>query len=216
MLSEDEVTTRAAYDQLAADYAAMFPDLGAEAPEDRALIDTFADQVRGRGPALDAGCGTGRVAAHLRSLGIPTVAVDLSLGMLAEAHRRHPQLPIAACTLLRLPVRAGGAGGVLAWYSVIHTPPADLPLVIAELARALAPGGPLLLGFQCGQGERVDRTGAFGHPARRVAYRHQVDRIEQLLGRYDVEVARTVVRDPVAAHETTQQAFLLGSRRTGA
>lgn len=39
------------------------------------------------------------------------------------------------------------ARGVLAWYSLIHLPPADLDLAIAEIARVLAPGGSLLCGF---------------------------------------------------------------------
>lgn len=37
--------------------------------------------------------------------------------------------------------------GVLAWYSMIHTPPDDVPALLATAHRALRPGGSLLLGF---------------------------------------------------------------------
>ncbi len=46
-----------------------------------------------------------------------------------------------------LPFEDGSFGGILAWYSLIHTPPADVPAVLAEFARVLRPGGGLLLGF---------------------------------------------------------------------
>jgi len=214
VLTDDEVTAKSAYDQLAPEYAGAFPDLGAEANADRALIDAFARRVLGTGPVLDAGCGTGRVAAHLRSQGLRVVGVDLSAGMLAEARRRHPSLPLAVASLLRLPVADASAAGVLAWYSVIHTAPADLGSVIAELCRVLAPGAPLLLGFQSGHGERVDRTSTFGLQVRRTNYRHRLDHVEGLLAGQRVAVTRSVVRDPAAEHETTQQAFVLGVRRT--
>lgn len=46
-----------------------------------------------------------------------------------------------------LPVADASLGGILAWYSLIHTPPAELPAALVEFARAVAPGGSLLIGF---------------------------------------------------------------------
>src|SRR3546814_4172280 len=37
------------------------------------------------------------------------------------------------------------------WYSVIHAPPAELPQILDEFGRALAPGGSLLMGFFAGE-----------------------------------------------------------------
>ena len=212
MLSEDEVTARAAYDLMAGRYAEAFPDLAAEAPADRELLDELAAAVRPTGPLLDAGCGTGRVAAYLRRRGVAVVGLDLSAGMLAEARRRDPGQPVVRSRLRQLPVRDGAAGGVLAWYSVIHTAPGDLPAVVAELARVLAPGAPALVGFQCGEGERVERTEAFGQPVRRTNYRHRVELVAGLLEGHGVALTRSVVREPWAEHETAPQAFLLGVR----
>jgi len=153
------------------------------------------------------------VAEHLRCRGVDVIGVDLSVGMLAEARRLHPEVPVVLGALGRLPVADAAAAGVLAWYSVIHTAPADLPRVVAELVRVVALGAPVLVAFQCGDGERVDRTEAFGRQVRRTNYRHRVDLVAALLERHGVAVTRSVVREPWAEHETTPQGFVTGVRR---
>ena len=50
--------------------------------------------------------------------------------------------------MLALDLPDGGLGGVVAWYSLIHSPPADVPLLLAEIARVLEPGGHLLVGLK--------------------------------------------------------------------
>ncbi|SDD49362.1 Methyltransferase domain-containing protein [Geodermatophilus telluris] len=136
--------TRAAYDAVAHDYADLPRDELAGKPLDRALLAVLAEQVqrRGGGPVGDLGCGTGRVAAHLAGLGLDVVGVDLSPAMLRVARRDSPGLPLAVGTLAALPLADGVLAGALAWYSVIHTPPALLSGVCAELRRVLAGGAP--------------------------------------------------------------------------
>ncbi len=53
----------------------------------------------------------------------------------------------------------GYASRILAWYSLIHFGPAQVPSVLRELARTLAPGGRLLLGLF--EGDEVERIGDF-------------------------------------------------------
>ncbi|OKH99228.1 hypothetical protein A6A06_27125 [Streptomyces sp. CB02923] len=50
-------------------------------------------------------------------------------------------------------------GGIVARYSIIHTPPEVLPTVFEEFHRALAPGGQLLLGFHVGDERRRKEKG---------------------------------------------------------
>jgi SAM-dependent methyltransferase len=40
--------------------------------------------------------------------------------------------------------------GIVAFYSIIHIPPGDLPRALCELRRVLRPGGLLLLAFHIG------------------------------------------------------------------
>jgi SAM-dependent methyltransferase len=150
------LTTRAFYDTVADDYARRLPDLRAETDLDRAMLARFADLASAAklGPVADLGCGTGRVTAHLDSLGVDAFGVDLSPAMVEQARQAHPALhfEVGSITALRLPDAT--VGGVLAWCSTIHTPPHDLPRVFAEFARVLAPGGLLLVGFHVGDGDR--------------------------------------------------------------
>jgi SAM-dependent methyltransferase len=147
-----EQTTRAAYDSVATLYAELFGDVLDTLPLERALLAAFADLVRGHGngPVADIGCGPGHVTAHLNSLGLNVFGIDLSPEMIAIARRTHPDLRFDVGSMTALDLADGVLGGVLANYSFIHTPPAELPVVFAEFARVLAPGGHLLLGFFAG------------------------------------------------------------------
>lgn len=146
--------TSDAYDFVARAYADTFPDLRAEEPEEIALIDRFAELAGVDALALDAGCGAGRVSAHLRGGGLRVVGVDLSPGMLAMALRDQPWLPTAVATLTRLPLGDDTVDAVMFWYSTIHLDDDQLVVALAEASRVLRPGGHVLVGFQTGTGVR--------------------------------------------------------------
>ena len=94
------------------------------------------------------------MTAHLDSLGVNAFGVDLSPGMVEQARQAHPHLHFEVGSITALDLSDATAGGVLAWYSTIHTPPNALPRVFAEFSRVLAPGGFLLVGFHVGDGDR--------------------------------------------------------------
>ncbi|ROO88694.1 methyltransferase family protein [Actinocorallia herbida] len=140
--------TAAAYDGIAETYATCYRDSLATRPLDRGFIAAFADLVRGRGPVLDAGCGPGHGTEHLRRLGLDVAGVDLAPRMVELARRGYPEIAFERASLTRLPHADGAFAGVMAWYSLIHLPPASMPVALAELRRVLAPGGHLVLAFQ--------------------------------------------------------------------
>jgi SAM-dependent methyltransferase len=228
--TSDRLTaTRTAYDTVAVDYAELLVDELAGKPLDRALLTAFAEEVRtasggapqrAAGPAsagvevADVGCGPGRVTAYLSGLGLDVFGVDLSPGMVAEARRRHPDLRFEVGPMTALPVADGGLGGLVAWYSVIHTPPERLAQVWAEFARALRPGSPLLLAFQVGADERVHLHEAYGHPLSLDVYRLAVEPVSEGLAAAGLGVEATVVREPVS-WERSRQAYLLARRVAG-
>jgi SAM-dependent methyltransferase len=157
---------RAAYDGVAVIYAELFADALATQPVDRALLAAFAELVTaaGGGAVGDLGCGPGPVAAHLAGLGLDVFGVDLSPVMVGLARQAFPQLRFDVGLMASLDLPAGGLGGIVSWYSVIHTPPDELPATFAEFHRVLAPGGRLLVAFQ--------GADAVGGPA--VAFAHKV------------------------------------------
>jgi SAM-dependent methyltransferase len=203
--------TQVAYDTVAVDYADLLHDELAAKPLDRAMLGVFAELVRatGDGPVADLGCGPGRVTAHLDSLGVSTFGVDLSPAMVAVARRTYPHVRFDEGSMTDLDVADGTLAGIVAWYSIIHTPPEWLPRVFSEFHRMLAPGGHLLLAFQAGD-ERVHIDHAYGHDISIDAWRLSPDNIAELMARAGLVEHARLVREPQVP-EKTQQAYLLAT-----
>jgi SAM-dependent methyltransferase len=148
-VAEHQEETAAAYDEVVELYASLFADRLETQPFSRAMIRTFAELVGGTGNrrAADVGCGPGHLTAMLHELGLDAFGLDVSPGMVDHARRAHPALRFEVGRMEALPVGDGALGGVLAHYSTIHTPPGELPALLAELRRVLAPGGLLLVSF---------------------------------------------------------------------
>ncbi|TDD85011.1 class I SAM-dependent methyltransferase [Actinomadura darangshiensis] len=185
-----DTATRTAYDAVATLYADMFRDVLDGLPLDRGMITGFAELVP-PGPVADLGCGPGHLTAVLHSLGLDASGLDLSPAMIARARADHPHLRFDEGTMTALDVPDGGLAGILAWYSFIHMEPADLPAVLAEFHRVLAPGGHLLLAFQSTDGTETE---AFDHKVA-LAYRWPIDALADLTRRAGLtEVARFLRR----------------------
>jgi len=206
--------TREAYDAVATDYARLVPDMSLEAPLDRAVLATFIEMAAEVPGALvaDVGCGAGRVTRHLHDRSLRMLGVDLSPVMAAIARESHPELPFAAGHAAALPLSTGAVGALLAWYSLINLPTAALPAVFAEFARVMTPDAPILVAFQCGDGERVDRTESYGRPVPLTYYRHRVDDVTAALEGAGFTMYATVRRAAARWFESTPQAALLAHR----
>ncbi len=197
-------STKAAYDAVAARYAELFSNVLETLPMERAMLTAFAELVQA-GPVADIGCGPGQVTAHLHALGTNAFGIDLSSEMVALARQAHPDLRFDEGSMTALDLADGVLGGILAFYSVIHTPPPQLPAVFTEFQRVLAPGGHLLLGFFAGDDPRPEE---FDHKVA-LAYRWSPDSLLDLLRQNGfVEVAR-MLREPHEDERQFQQAQLL-------
>lgn len=177
------------------------------------MIDDFADRCAraALGPVADAGCGTGRVTAHLASRGLEVVGIDLSPGMVDIARRTHPHLRFEVGTLEELPLPDAALGGLLAWYSLIHTAPDRLATIGAQFARVLRPGAWLLVAFHSGDGQRVDRTRAYGRPVTMTNYRHEPEHVTEVLRGHGFGF-HAGFRRVAEGVETTPQSMLLVRR----
>ncbi|MEV6793697.1 class I SAM-dependent methyltransferase [Streptomyces sp. NPDC051320] len=205
-------TTRASYDIAATAYADLLRTALDDQPYDRAMLALFAELVRttDAGPVADLGCGPGRVTGHLSALGLPAFGIDLSPGMIAEARKAYPELRFTVGSMRELDLPDAGLGGVVAWYSVIHTPPEQLPVLFAEFHRVLAPGSHLLLAFKAGD-ERVHLDQAYGHDLSLDVYWLPPDRVAELLREAGLVVDARLVREPIG-YEKSPQAYLLGHK----
>lgn len=99
------------------------------------------EQLGEAGPVLDLGCGHGRHLAGRGSLEV--VGVDGDPLSLDEAKAF---APVARADLRALPFRDGAFGAAWCWYNTLGTfDEAELPRLLAGLARCVRPGGRLLL-----------------------------------------------------------------------
>lgn len=220
-MAEHQDETRAAYDGVVELYASMFSDRLETRPFARAIIGTFAELVRGNGNlrTADVGCGPGHLTAMLHDLGLDAFGLDLSPAMVAHARRTRPALRFDEARMEDLPVEDGALGGVLAHYSMIHTPPGELPALLAEQVRVLAPGGLLLVSFFGTDGttgtDGTDATDGAG-PVRfdhkvTPAYAWPVDRFAELLSDAGLVPFARLLHDP-ASERGFLDAHLLARR----
>jgi SAM-dependent methyltransferase len=202
---------RSAYDAAAAAYDDFVPGLSGELPLHLALLGGFAELVCAGGSrtVLDAGCGTGRLVPFLRQAGLQPVGIDASAGMVATARAANPHEAFAVSDLAALPFADDCFGGVLAWYSLIHTAPESLGATLAEVARVLRPGGPFLTGFQVGSGTRT-ATGYYLGESAITAYLFTTAQVADELGELGFEVLATCTTAPAGAKRP--QGFVLARR----
>lgn len=143
---------RAAYDQIASDYATVNADM----PPD--LIEAAARFARLLGPSqlvLDAGCGAGRDMVWLLGLGLAVVGADCSAGMLSEA-RRQGRLALMQMDMRSLGLRPDSFHGLWCCAALLHLAKQEVPAALLEMRRVLRPAGTLFLSVAEGATEAWD------------------------------------------------------------
>ena len=109
-----------------------------------------------RGPVLELGCGTGRIAVPLARAGVKLVGIDRSDRMLeraarraaaARSPRRRGRLTLVRGDIRRLPFAPERFGFVIGAYGILQSllSDRDLSAALQSAARVLKPGG--LLGI---------------------------------------------------------------------
>ena len=127
------------YEQWAPVYGRANPLVMVEEPVVRAAMDTWPRPLR----VLDAACGTGRHTAYLVERGHTVTGLDVSPDMLAVARERVPDTRLVEAPLASLPFEDGEFDAAVCALALSHVP--DPAESIAELARVVGPGGPLIL-----------------------------------------------------------------------
>jgi SAM-dependent methyltransferase len=134
-----ELDPRAGYARWAATYDRPGnPLISIEQPVAWELVDAMPP-----GLALDAACGTGRHTAHLVERGHEVTGVDGSPEMLELARARAPEARYLEGDLRELPVDDGEFDLAVCALALGHCD--DVRAPVAELARAVRPGGSIVL-----------------------------------------------------------------------
>lgn len=141
---------RTAYDLAANAYADSFLDELSRKPRDIEHLRQFASSVGSGQRVLDLGCGPGHTTAHLASLRLKPVGVDLSPEMIGKAKALFSELEFIAGDFFQLPDRDDSVAGLLAFYCIVHLQAEQLEAAFSEMFRVLKPDGILLLSFHIG------------------------------------------------------------------
>lgn len=199
-MSFDEV--REAYSARAGEYVDAVGKIEHATEQDRDALLAWARAADG--PILDVGCGPGQWTSFLHHQGIDIEGIDPVESFLADARTRYPDARYRTGRAEDLGVPDGSLGGILAWFSLIHTDPRAIDAPLTELARCLRQGGSLALGFFVGPDHEP-----FDH-AITTAYFWSVDG----LGRRVEQAGFTVVETRTGTAPGTRPYGLLIAERT--
>jgi len=204
---------RTSYTAVSGAYADHLADELDHLPFESWLLGRVVD-LAGYHPVVEVGCGPGHVTDFLAQAGARATGMDLTPAMVEEARRRFPDGDYVVGDLRSLMRPAGDAGwgAVLAWYSLCHLTPAELPDAVSALTRPLVPGGWLVLALHAGTGTRVldswfdvevDVTFVLHDPAR-------LRSVAEAAGLVDLEWYH---RGPITSRgETTERFYLLARK----
>ncbi|QYM75373.1 class I SAM-dependent methyltransferase [Leucobacter luti] len=188
-MSIDHVS--AAYSARAQHYVAAVGKIEHVDERDREFVRAWARQIQGQ--ILDVGCGPGQWTAYLSAQGAEVQGIDPVAAFIERAEADYPAARYRQGCAEDLAVPDNALGGILAWFSLIHTDPDDIAGIVAEFARALQPGGTVLIGFFAGPSGSV-----FDH-AITTAYYWTPDAWAELLERAGFVVRESWTRTEVDA-----------------
>ncbi len=205
---------QSSYDRIAEEYTARIADELKDKPLDCMVLDGFATRVNGTGRVCDLGCGPGHVARYLHDRGVDIFGLDLSPGMLEQARKLNPNIEFRQGNLLALDVEDGAWAAIVAFYSIVHIPRADVPQALREMQRVLKPGGLLFLAFHLGD-EVLHEENCWGHQVSLDLVLFRRKEVERYLTEAGFAIEDSLERDPYPPEVEYQsrRAYILAKKR---
>ncbi len=198
------------YDLIAHAYGERYAKELDYKPFDHDLLRRVARSVPT--PAVcDLGCGSGHIGAHLQSLGLQVIGIDLSPGMVEEARRRYPRVRYEVGDMLDLKLEVDSLGGIVALYSIIHLRREDLGKAFREMNHVLKPGGLLLVAFHRGQGE-LHEDEELGFPVPFDCTLFEPEEVAGAMEKVGFEVVETTIRRPYKQESPTCRVYILAEK----
>jgi SAM-dependent methyltransferase len=127
------------------EFEARFRGTGEEIERRLERYLPLAEEIKGRGPLLDLGCGRGEALALFTSRGVAARGVDSSERMVELCRARGLQATTGDAIQALEATPAGTLGGVVSFHVVEHLPVQALDRLVRAAFVALAPGGVMAL-----------------------------------------------------------------------
>lgn len=142
-----EIARTNAGDDYAQKYADRFRAMAEQGEDTHGEASFVASLVDPPATVLDAGCGTGRVAIRLASLGYEVCGVDVDAAMLAMARQEAPDLEWHEGNLSTFDLGRRFDVVLVAGNTIPLLDPGTLDATAERLMAHLVPGGRLVCGF---------------------------------------------------------------------
>ena len=139
------------YDTVAFEYAEKFCGEHEKKPMDREILYRFSQEVAGKKPIWDFGCGPGQTTQYLRNLGVEISGLDLSEKLIKQANILHPGITFRKGNILDLEFKDESIAGIVAFYAIVHFSQDQLQKAFREIFRVLQPGGKFLFTYHIGE-----------------------------------------------------------------
>lgn len=198
----------------AEDYVRQFFDELDRKPFDREFLDRYASAVGGAEPVVDMGCGPGHIARYLAERGVGAFGVDLSPGMIEAARARNPHLRFETGDMTALDADDQSWAGIVAFYSLVNLPAAEVPVALAEFGRVLRDDGLLAYAVHGGDGE-IHRDEWDGEPVRLSFSLFALDDLVAWTEAAGFVIEEAVSRPPYPDEHPTQRLYVRARRAAG-
>jgi 2-polyprenyl-3-methyl-5-hydroxy-6-metoxy-1,4-benzoquinol methylase len=174
---------------------------GADLAGEARFLDAM---IARRAAVLDAGCGSGRVAAELAARGHRVVGVDADPVLIDAARTEHPALPWFVADLSDVDLTGSGElpgpfdAVILAGNVMVYLAPGSEGAVLSHLASGVRPDGVIVTGFAT---DREYGVPDFDNDARAagLVLEHRFATWDLRPWRDDASFAVTVLRRPAIA-----------------
>jgi predicted TPR repeat methyltransferase len=134
----------AGFDAIGASYDEVFPHKDGQVHATQLLLERLAPAAR----VLDLGCGTGLPTAHqLAAAGCAVTGVDISAVMLDLARRNVPAATLISRDAVDIDAALGSFDAVVAFFSLLMLPRAQIASTLTAVRDLLIPGGWLAVGM---------------------------------------------------------------------
>ncbi len=202
---------RESYDRVASEYVAHLADELQHKPFDRMMLALSAELAQG-GLLCEVGCGPGHITRYLHDLGANVYGCDISPAMIAQAQARNPHVRYQVSDLRALDAVDHSLAGIIAFYSLIHLPRAEIVPALRHLRDKLAPNGFLMAAYHLQNAEWQDRTlnDWWNIPVNITFLFHTREDLTQYFTDAGYKIEMLTVRAPYAEHEAqTHRAYIL-------
>lgn len=129
------------YDSIASRYLEWSPP----SPARMSYLQKLVERLPVQAQVLELGCGAGVPCTQLLAQHAHVTGIDLSAAQIALANQHVPNATLFQSDMMSLMFSPATFDAIAAFYSIIHLPRAEQPVLMKRLAEWLRPGGYLLV-----------------------------------------------------------------------